>query len=102
MILPKVIKQFDTRLVIISDLLHIFTHDPSVDCREAVSLIKEVVSAIRKISMSSSSSRQILSIVSSDRHQLLYDDVPLSKFDKYIEITHCITRRRKRLTSSLL
>ena len=100
--LPKVIKQFDTRLVVISDLLDIFIHDPSVDGKEGIYLIKEIVSAIRKISMSSSSPGQILSVVSWNNHQSSYNDILLSKLDKHIEFTHCISTRRKRLSSSLL
>ena len=73
--LPKVIKQFDTRLVVISDLLDIFIHDPSVDGKEGIYLIKEIVSAIRKISMSSSSLGQILSVVSWNNHQSSYNDI---------------------------
>ena len=100
--LPKVIKQFDTRLVVISDLLHMFTHDPNVDRKEAIYLIKEIVSAIRKISISSSSPRQILGVISwNHHHQSSYNDILLSKLDKHIEITDCITSRRKRLSSSL-
>ena len=100
--LPKVIKQFDTRLVIISDLLDMFTHDPSVDRKEAMYLIKEIVSAIRKMSMSSSSPRQILGVISWDNyHQSSYNDILLSKLDKHIEITDCITSRSKRLSSLL-
>ena len=97
--LPKVIKQFDTRLVVISDLLHMFTHDPNVDRKEATYLIKEIVSAIRKISTSSSSPRQILGVISwNHHHQSSYNDILLSKLDKHIEITDCITSRRKRLS----
>jgi hypothetical protein len=100
--LHKVIKQFDTRLVIISDLLDMFTHDPSVDRKEGIYLIKEIVSAIRKISMSSSSPRQILGVISWDNdHQSSYNDILLSKLDKHIEITDCITSRSKRLSSLL-
>ncbi len=66
--LPEVIKQFDTRLVVVSDLLHMFVHDPNVDCKEAIYLIKEIVSAIRKISSSSSSPRQILGVISWNHH----------------------------------
>ena len=100
--LPKVIKQFDTRLVVVSDLLHMFIHDPNVDRKEAIYLIKEIVSAIRKISMSSSSSpRQILGVISWNHHQSSCNDILLSKLDKHIEITHCITSRRKRLSSLL-
>ena len=101
--LPEVIKQFDTHLIVISDLLHMFTHDPNVDRKEGIYLIKEIVSAIRKISMSSSSSpRQTLGVISWNHHQSSYNDILLSKLDKHIEITHCITSRKKRLSSSLL
>jgi hypothetical protein len=95
--LPKVIKQFDTRLVVVSDLLHMFTHDPNVDRKECIYLIKEIVSAIRKLSISSSS-RQILGVVSWNHHQPLYNDILLSKLDKRIEMSSC---RRKRMPSSL-
>ena len=101
--LPKVIKQFDTRLVVVSDLLDMFIHDPNVNRKEGIYLIKEIVSAIRKISMSSSSSpRQTLGVISWNHHQSSYNDILLSKLDKHIEITHCITSRKKRLSSSLL
>ena len=99
--LPEVIKQFDTRLVVVSDLLHMFVHDPNVDRKEAIYLIKEIVSAIRKISSSSSSPRQILGVISWNHHQSPYNDILLSKLDKHIEITPCITSRRKRLSSLL-
>ena len=100
--LPEVIKQFDTCLVVISDLLHMFTHDPNVDRKEGIYLIKEIVFAIRKISMSSSSPRQILGVISwNHHHQSSYNDILLSKLDKHIEITHCIPSRRKRLSSLL-
>jgi DNA-directed RNA polymerase subunit RPC12/RpoP len=98
--LPEVIKQFDTRLVVVSDLLHMFVHDPNVDRKEAINLI-EIVSAIRKISSSSSSPRQILGVTSWNYHQSSYNDILLSKLDKHIEIARCITSRRKRLSSLL-
>ena len=79
-----------------------FVHDPNVDRKEVIYLIKEIVSAIRKISMSSSSPRQILGVISwNHHHQSSYNDILLSKLDKYIEITDCTTNRRKRLSSSL-
>jgi hypothetical protein len=78
-----------------------FIHDPNVDRKEATYLIKEIVSAIRKISTSSSSPRQILGIISwNHHHQSSYNDILLSKLDKRIEITDCITSRRKRLSSA--
>lgn len=97
--LPKVIKQFDTCLVVISDLLHMFTHDPNIDCKEAIYLIKEIASAIRKLSMSSESPRKTLGVISWNHNQSSYNDILLSKLDKRIEITDCITSRRKRLSS---
>ena len=70
--------------------------------KRPIYLIKEIVSAIRKISMSSSSSpRQILGVISWNHHQSSCNDILLSKLDKHIEITHCITSRRKRLSSLL-
>jgi hypothetical protein len=78
-----------------------FVHDPNVDRKEAINLIKEIVSAIRKISSSSSSPRQILGVTSWNYHQSLYNDILLSKLDKHIEIARCITSRRKRLSSLL-
>ncbi len=80
-----------------------FIHDPSVDRKEATYLTKEIVSAIKKIStLSSSSPRQILGVISWNHHQSSYNDILLSKLDKHIEITHCINSRRKRLSSILL
>ena len=78
-----------------------FIHDPSVDRKEATYLIKEIVSAIRKISISSSSSpRQILGVISWNHHQSSYNDILLSKLDKRIEITDCITRSPGVITNS--
>ena len=34
--LPKVMKQFDTCLVVVSDLLNLFIHDPNVDHKKAI------------------------------------------------------------------
>jgi hypothetical protein len=83
--LPNLIRQLDTCLVIVSDLLHMFTHDPNIDRKEAKYLIKEIVSAIRKMSISSSRTR---CVVSWDYHQsYLYIKILLPIFDKYIQVT---------------
>jgi hypothetical protein len=50
--LPNIIRQLDRCLIIIPDLLHMFTHDPNIDLKETEFLIKEIVSAIRKITIS--------------------------------------------------
>ena len=46
--------------------------------------------------------RQILGVISWNYYQSAYSDILLSKLDKHIEITHCITSRRKGLSSSIL
>ena len=100
--LPKVIKQFDTRLVLFQIYCICLFMIQMLIVKRPIYLIKEIVSAIRKISMSSSSSpRQILGVISWNHHQSSCNDILLSKLDKHIEITHCITSRRKRLSSLL-
>ena len=61
--LPNIVRQLDTCLVIIPDLLHMFTHDANIDHKEAKHLIKEIVSAIKKVSMSSDRTRCVVSSV---------------------------------------
>jgi hypothetical protein len=84
--LPNIIRQLDTCLVIVPDLLHMFTHDPNIDRKEAKHLIKEIVSAIRKITISSSRTRCVVSW--NYHHQSsLYIKSLLPIFDKYIQVT---------------
>lgn len=87
--LPNIIRRLDTCLVIVPDLLHMFTHDPNIDPKEAKYLIKEIVSAIRKISPSSSSLGQTRCVVSWNysRQSSSYIKILLPKFDKCIEVT---------------
>lgn len=84
--LPNIIRQLDTCIVIVPDLLHMFTHDPNIDRKEAKHLIKEIVSAIRKITISSSRTRCVVSW--NYHHQSsLYIKILLPIFDKYIQVT---------------
>ncbi len=84
--LPNIVRQLDTCLVIVPDLLHMFTHDPNIDRREAKYLIKEIVSAIRKIAISSNQTRCVVSW--NYHHQSsVYIKILLPIFDKYIQIT---------------
>ncbi len=84
--LPNIVRQLDTCLVIVPDLLHMFTHNPNIDCREAKYLIKEIVSAIRKIAISSSRTRCVVSW--NYHHQSsVYIKILLPIFDKYIQVT---------------
>ena len=45
--LPDVIRKFDTKVIIISDKLHMFLKDPSVRIGEALPLIKDVTNSLR-------------------------------------------------------
>ena len=72
--------------MIVPDLLHMFTHDPNIDPKEAKYLIKEIASAIGKIAISSS---QIRCVVSWNYHRQSssYNKILLPIFDKYIQVT---------------
>ena len=76
--------RLDTCLVIVPDLLHMFTHDPNIDYKETRHLIKEIVSAIRKIAVS-----RTRCVVSWNYNQesSSYLRILLPKFDKCIEVT---------------
>jgi hypothetical protein len=47
--LPKVARQFNAKLVVISDLLRMFTEDPQVSRKEARYLISEIMESVHKI-----------------------------------------------------
>ena len=88
--LPRVIQRFDVKVIMIADLLNLFTNDPNIDRNEAISLIKEIINSIRK------TLDNILVMVSfqqqhNDRHHhksYAYHKILLSRFDKRIEITN--------------
>jgi hypothetical protein len=84
--LPNIIKPLETCLIIVPDLLHMFTHDPNIDPKEATYLIKEIISAIRKIATPSSQTR---CVVSWNYHyqSSSYNKILLPIFDKYIQVT---------------
>jgi hypothetical protein len=84
--LPNIIRPFETCLIIVPDLLHMFTHDPNIDPKEATYLIKEIISAIRKIATPSSQTR---CVVSWNYHyqSSSYNKILLPTFDKYIQVT---------------
>lgn len=84
--LPNIIRPLETCLIIVPDLLHMFTHDPNIDPKEATYLIKEIISAIRKIATPSSQTR---CVVSWNYHyqSSSYNKILLPTFDKYIQVT---------------
>jgi DNA-directed RNA polymerase subunit RPC12/RpoP len=92
--LAEVIKKYDTKIIIASNLLDMFTKDPNIDYREARFLIKEIINSLRKMMRMSN----ILIVVSfsvshntnSNRnhdHQSVYSKILLPKFDKSIQIS---------------
>lgn len=88
--LPRVIQQqFDGNagVVVIADLLNLFTKDPSIDRDEAISLIKEIIYSIKK----NENTLVVVSFQQQQQHQnksYAYDKILLPRFDKRIEITN--------------
>lgn len=82
--LPKVIKKFDTKTIIVSDILHLFLNDPQVKFVEAKNILKQIMNSIRQFS------RISLNIIIVSFH----NDVPsgysrflFSNFNKFIQTT---------------
>src|SRR5919106_4533662 len=86
--LPAIVRQLNACLVIVPDLLHMFTHDPNIDRREAKYLITEIVTTIRKMAISSSSRTRCAVSWNYNFHSSSssYIKVLLPKFDKFIEV----------------
>jgi hypothetical protein len=90
--LPKVIQQYGAKMIVISDLLDMFLHDPQIELNEAKYLIDEIVDSITK----SRALEDVLVIVSlsyvgsayhhNDKPAILYNKIILPRFDKCIEI----------------
>ncbi len=75
--LPKAIRQFNARLVVISDLLRLFTEDPQVSLRETQYLIGEIMQSVHKTD-------NVLLVMSLDGNSP-YDSQILPSFGKRIE-----------------
>ena len=78
--LQEIIRWFDAKLVVISDLLKMFTDEPQVRYREARYLIQEIMRAIDRLP------KDILVIVSLYDYQNKYDKLVLPGFSKRLEI----------------
>lgn len=79
-ILPEVVRRFNTKIVIIPDMLKMFVDDPQVRPREANYLIREMMKAIGLLP------GDILVLVSLYTLSNKYDKSILSNFGKRIEI----------------
>ena len=89
--LSNVIQKFDSKIIVISDLLNMFVHDPQIEIKEARYLIKEIVKSI----MTTRAFKDVLIIISiSDENDInthynssiSYSKIILPSFDKYIKI----------------
>jgi hypothetical protein len=47
--LPKIIERWDTKIITISDLLHLFLQDPQTDVEESKCLIKQITKSIHQL-----------------------------------------------------
>jgi hypothetical protein len=82
------IQQFNTKVIVISDLLNMFTqeHDPNIDHNEAIFLIKEIMSSIKN---TLDKTLVVVSIQQQHNNKsYAYDKILLPRFDKRIEITN--------------
>jgi RNase H-fold protein (predicted Holliday junction resolvase) len=100
--LPKVIQQYDAKLVVVSDLLDMFIRDPQIETNEATHLINEIVNSITK----PRALEDVLVAVSLPFHNsssnynnmkpfISYNKMVLTRFDKCIEIMHNHENRNK-------
>jgi hypothetical protein len=93
--LPNVIRQYDAKMVVVSDLLDMFIHDPQIEANEARYLINEIVNSITK----SRELEDVLVVVSLSfrnspsnhdndvKPYISYDKMVLKRFNKSVEIT---------------
>ena len=90
--LPKVIQQYEAKIIVVSDLLNTFIRDPQVEANEARYLINEVVNSITK----SKALEDVLVVLSlplvgsayhhNDQPAISYNKTIIPRFDKCIEI----------------
>ncbi len=99
--LPKVIQQYDAKMVVVSDLLDMFVRDPQIEANEAICLINEITSSITK----SRTLEGVLVIVSlhfvdtayhhNNKPATSYNKTILPRFHKCIEIMNSHKNRNK-------
>jgi hypothetical protein len=84
--LPRIVQQFNTKVIMISDLLNMLTqeHDPNIDHNEAIFLIKEIINSIKN-----TLDKTLVVVSFQDYHNKsnAYSKILLPRFDKRIEIT---------------
>jgi hypothetical protein len=81
--LPKAVQKFDTKTIIISDMLRMFLQDSQTTIKEAMSIIKEIINSLRRISNNSSIIVSLNHTPPSEYYQML-----IPYFDKCIHMTN--------------
>ena len=99
--LPKVIQQYDAKMVVVSDLLDMFVRDPQIEANEATYLINEIANSITK----SRVLEDVLVVVSYSYAQDLFhhnnklhvshDRMILQRFNNCIKITDSKDKKNK-------
>ena len=91
--LPKVIQQYDAKIVVVSDLLDMFVRDPQFEANEATYLINEIINSITKsialedvLVVGSSPSRNSPSNHNNIKPCISYNKMIRTRFDKSIKI----------------
>ena len=79
--LPNVVRKFETKIIFISDILRMFSEDPSIRIGEGLPIIKDITNSLRKLS-------DISVIVSFICTSSTYYQTLLARFDKYIQINN--------------
>jgi hypothetical protein len=86
--IPSIIQRYNSKIVIISNFLEMFLHDPQLDIKEAEYLIREI-----KYSLTKSKTLQDILVLMSWNHNIhqqscRYNNILSSIFGKRIEITN--------------
>jgi hypothetical protein len=91
--LPKVIQQYDAKMVVVSDLLDMFVRDPQIETNEATYLINEIVNSITKsialedvLLVVSLPFRNVSSNYDNVRPCISYNKMVLTRFNKSMKI----------------
>jgi hypothetical protein len=106
-VLPKVIEQYDAKMVVVSDLLDMFIRDPQIEAKEARYLINEIVNSITTKSRTLEDVLAVVSLSSvassaynhhhhNDKPSKLYNNkMVLPRFSECIEITNSRNNKNK-------
>jgi Rad51 len=81
--LPKAVQKFDTKTIIISDMLRMFLQDSQTRIKEARPIIKEIINSLRRISNNACVIVSFNYTLPSEYYQML-----IPYFDKCIHLTN--------------